>query len=269
MHRKPKKDNWRFLYWVLLFLFILATAFFSETDRFSKKEVLTKETPTATKVKKETKKMSEETKTSERKNKMDKKQIPGHLEDWQLKLVNRDNPIKEEPTDIGEFQGYPVDSKIIPPLTAMVAGAKKDNIDLVLVSGYRSVSYQEQLFKESLNEGLNHGLELAEAKKQALKYRTEPGTSEHHTGLACDFVDTAWNEKNGELIEDYGQEPGGKWLAQHAVEYGFIVRYPKNKEKETYIAYEPWHLRYVGIENAKYMKEHDLCLEEYVSLLKG
>lgn len=273
MTQKHKKnDNWRFVYWFLLLLLIVATGFFSERDRFAKKETITKTAVVSEKEKKETSKESKEptekkaAKTSE---KVNQEQIPGKAGDWQLELVNRDHPIKEEPTDIGEFQGYPVDNKIVPALTAMTAGAKKDGIDLLVVSAFRSVSYQEQLFQESVNEGLNQGLSQEEAKTEALKYRTEPGTSEHHTGLACDIVDAAWNNENGDLIDEFGEAPGGKWLAEHGPEYGFVVRYPKNKEKVTYIEYEPWHMRYVGIENAKYMQKNQLALEEYVALLKG
>jgi D-alanyl-D-alanine carboxypeptidase len=66
----------------------------------------------------------------------------------------------------------------------------------------------------------------------------------------------------------YGDEPGAKWLAEHAREYGFIVRYPEGKEDITKITYEPWHFRYVGVEHAKYIEENHLTLEEYIDLLK-
>lgn len=268
---KVNKRKLVYVYWGLLSLLIIVVAFFSERNRFAKKSTIKKEDTVVVAKKKAT---NEETKQSTKATKEEKKveekpTYPGKIGDWALQLVNRNNPIKQEPTDIGEFQGYPVDSKIIPALTAMTADAKKDGINLQVVSAYRSVSYQDQLFQESVTDGLNHGLSQDKAKTEALKYRTEPGTSEHHTGLACDIVDTAWNEKNGDLVDSYGDEPGGKWLAANGANYGFIVRYPKDKEKETYIEYEPWHMRYVGIENAKYMKEHGLCLEEYVALLKG
>lgn len=190
------------------------------------------------------------------------------LTDWDLQLVNQDHPIKKEPDDIVQFQGLPVSKKIVPALEKMFAAAKKENINLVVVSGYRSVDYQRQLFQQSIDEAKAKGMNDEEAKKEALRYRTEPGTSEHHTGLACDIIDTDWEVKDGSLEGAYGKTPGGVWLANHGADYGFVVRYPEGKKAISHIEYEPWHMRYVGVENAQYMKKNNLCLEEYVALLE-
>lgn len=187
--------------------------------------------------------------------------------DWNLRLVNKDHAIQKEPENLGTFQGFLVDERIIPHLNEMEAAAKKEGIQLLMISSFRSIDYQRQLFQQSIDEGKANGLTEKQAKTEALRYRTEPGTSEHHTGLAFDMIDTDWQHKSGELIAEYGQEKGGKWLQEHGCEYGFVVRYPEHKQKQTAIEYEPWHMRYVGKENALFMKEHDLCLEEYVSLL--
>lgn len=190
------------------------------------------------------------------------------LTDWDLQLVNQDHPIEKEPEDIVQFQGLPISEKIVPSLEKMFAAAKKENINLVMVSGYRSVDYQRQLFQQSIDAAKAKGMNDTEAKKEALRYRTEPGTSEHHTGIACDILDTDWQSKNGNLEGDYGSTPGGIWLASHGADYGFVVRYPKGKTAASHIEYEPWHMRYVGVENAQYMAKNNLCLEEYVALLE-
>lgn len=83
------------------------------------------------------------------------------------------------------------------------------------------------------------------------------GQSEHQTGLAFDINSTRWDFKD--TIE-------GKWLAEHCYEYGFIIRYPENKQDKTGYVYEPWHVRYVGNKVANDIKNTGLCLEEYVGI---
>ena len=92
-----------------------------------------------------------------------------------------------------------------------------------------------------------------------------PGTSEHQTGLAADITDIPYDFKTKEIENT----DTFKWLNAHSAEYGFILRYPKDKEDITKVIYEPWHFRYVGKEVANYMKENNLCLEEFVDLLKN
>lgn len=188
--------------------------------------------------------------------------------DWNLVLVNQDHPITTEPDDLVTFNNVSVSSKIKDPLNEMFQGALKDGITLEMVSGYRSVSYQQTLFQKSINDALAKGMTEEEAKTEALRFRTEPGTSEHHTGLCADIYDADWSNKNGTLVGDYGNEPGGQWLKNNCATYGFIIRYPEGKTAETHIEYEPWHLRYVGVENAKFITENNLCLESFINLLQ-
>lgn len=100
----------------------------------------------------------------------------------------------------------------------------------------------------------------SKARRAALKSVAEAGASEHHLGLAFDV-----NVKGSSSFAGTKQS---KWLNEHCWEYGFIIRYQKEKENITGFIAEPWHIRYVGVEHAKYMKEHDLCLEEYVQGLE-
>ena len=99
-----------------------------------------------------------------------------------------------------------------------------------------------------------------EAVAAALTLVTRPGFSEHHTGLALDIVTPTYQN----LDEGFAETAAFGWLDQNAAEYGFILRYPKNKESVTQINYEPWHYRYVGVEYAKAIKESGYCLEEFL-----
>ena len=129
----------------------------------------------------------------------------------------------------------------------MVNKAKEDNIVLYSVSAYRSYMDQEKIFASYVKED---GLEKAK------RYSAFPGSSEHQTGLAID-INTCFIKDHFERTKEYA------WLKNNAYKYGFILRYPKDKELITGYVYEPWHYRYVGVEYAKYIYDHDLTLEEY------
>jgi D-alanyl-D-alanine carboxypeptidase len=133
----------------------------------------------------------------------------------------------------------------------MVAGALKDGVHLAGVSGYRSYETQVGLFNYYVQ---TQGEELAR------KYSAEPGHSEHQTGLAMDVSGT-----NGKCAADdcFAGTPEAIWLQAHGAEYGFIVRYPKGKEEITGYAYEPWHMRYVGVAMAQEIMSKGSTLEEY------
>lgn len=129
--------------------------------------------------------------------------------------------------------------------------AKKDNIDLRMISAYRSYDYQAGLFAEPYK------------KTGTLSpYRARPGESEHQTGLA---VDISGASVGYQLVQSFANTKEGKWLALHAADYGFILRYPKEKEDITGYPYEPWHFRYVGVNSAKEMTSNKQVLEEYLS----
>lgn len=135
----------------------------------------------------------------------------------------------------------------------MFAAAKEDGIELVGASAYRSYETQKSLFNRYVK---TYGLEEAQT------FSARPGQSEHQTGLTIDVYHK--NITNG-LEESFGDTPEGQWVAEHAHEFGFIVRYPKGKEDITGYKYEPWHLRYVGKEVAKEIYERGITLEEYLS----
>ena len=132
-----------------------------------------------------------------------------------------------------------------------------------VLSGYRSVTSQEKLFKKQVDKNLKKGYSQEEAERLAAQVVAVPGTSEHHSGLAVDIIDTRlWA-----LEEEQEDLPAQQWLMEHCWEYGFILRYPKDKTDVTGIIYEPWHYRYVGKELAKELHDLDLTLEEYLTML--
>lgn len=138
-------------------------------------------------------------------------------------------------------------------LEKLFSGAQENGFELMTISGYRSYERQDIIYT---NQVKTNGQEYAD------KYSARPGTSEHQTGLTMD-VRYADDSKESKLDESFGDTATGIWLAEHAHLYGFIIRYPKNKESITGYSYEPWHIRYVGIENATDIFEHSLTLEEY------
>lgn len=141
-------------------------------------------------------------------------------------------------------------------LEKMFSQAKKEKINLFAVSGYRSYARQNDLFKA---EVAKVGEELA---AQVVAY---PGSSEHQSGLAMDISSQSADFM---LSEEFANTAEGKWLANHAHSFGFILRYPKGKESITGYSFEPWHYRYVGQEAAKTIFENKLTLEEYFNLVK-
>ncbi|WP_283607410.1 M15 family metallopeptidase [Faecalispora anaeroviscerum] len=151
-----------------------------------------------------------------------------------------------------------MDERIMEPYRQMAAAASKDGVTLWISSAYRAPELQKELLEREIQENEKKGMSSAEAKEKAAAAVAAPGHSEHNTGLAIDV--------NG-VRPDFEKEKGYEWLQKHAAEYGFILRYPKDKEKITKIMFEPWHYRYVGKENAQKMKELGMSLEEYVNYL--
>ena len=131
-------------------------------------------------------------------------------------------------------------------------------------SGYRSVKYQEGLYNKKTQYYLDKGLSRAEALQKAASIVNPPGYSEHNCGLAADLNSP---EHTG-LDTGFEKTAAFRWLKAHAVEYGFILRYPKDAEAVTEITYEPWHWRYVGPENAALIQQSGLCLEDAVAVLQ-
>ena len=193
-------------------------------------------------------------------------------------LVNKDHPLDEffTPADLVQLtkeMGTKL-AKIkykktrgvktaVEALKAMLTAAKADGLGKWQVSaGYRSWDDQVNILNSKIKsyQKKNEGWSSSKARRAALRSVAEPGCSEHHLGLAFDV--------NKQGASTFASTKQSAWLNEHCWEYGFIIRYTKEKEKITGFEAEPWHIRYVGVEHAMYMKEHDLCLEEYVQGLE-
>ena len=190
--------------------------------------------------------------------------------DWNLEVVNNWTKIDEsiERPLSALPNGLLVDERIIEQYTAMTNAGRIAGHEIIAVSTYRSVELQKTNYNNRIQQYLDEGHSQEEPAKLTEDYIAIPVGSEHHTGLAIDVMDTEWLKTGKGLIAEFDTQESQQWLVEHAAEYGFVLRFPKGKEEETGIEYESWHFRYVGKENAAYMKKYDLALEEYIALLK-
>ena len=147
----------------------------------------------------------------------------------------------------------------------MQKAAAADGVTVWMQSGYRSVKYQTSLYERKTKYYLDKGYDNATAREKAAAVVNPPGYSEHNCGLAADLNSP---EHTG-LDEGFEKTAAFRWLCEHAGDYGFILRYPKDAEDKTEIIYEPWHWRYVGVENAAKINASGLCFEEYIETLQS
>lgn len=190
--------------------------------------------------------------------------------DWNLILVNQSNPLADN-VDFESYiasSGEVLDARIAPDFEAMLAAGEAEGIPFVFVSGYRPYELQEQIYENVLWGYLNNDKSEAEAKKLTEEYIAIPGTSEHMTGLAADISDPALYHLENGLVTEFEDTATAQWLYENAADYGFILRYPRDKKGIIDVKYESWHFRYVGRENAQYMDANNLTLEEYIALLQ-
>lgn len=193
------------------------------------------------------------------------------LNRYDMILVNETHAFSDEqlPDETGIIDSnYQVHADLVAPYQKMKEAAAKEGINLRVVSTYRSVSYQQEVYDQSISDNMSAGLSKKKAEKETAVYVAEPGKSEHHTGLAIDLVDQEWLDAGKGLVPEFIETKAGKWIDENCANYGFIIRFPKGKEEVTNINYEPWHIRYVGVDNAKYMMNHHLTLEEYIKLVE-
>lgn len=162
-------------------------------------------------------------------------------------LVTVDVPTILENPEVNQLREVAADA-----LKAMFDKAEESEIYLYARSGYRSYQTQVQLFQGYADK---HGEEAAN------RYSARPGQSEHQTGLVMDVTSESVNYQ---LTESFGETEEGKWLSEHAHEFGFIIRYPEGAEDITGYIYEPWHIRYLGVDMATKVYESGLTYEEYL-----
>lgn len=183
---------------------------------------------------------------------------------WRTVIVNRhyiiDKNYKPSLANsvTGDSNSKLLDARVAPYYNKMYLAAKADGIILTPLSGYRSYDLQHSNFENKITKYVNQGYSRVKATQEAAKIILPPGTSEHNAGLAMDIIS---------LEQSFENTAAFKWLMNNAADYGFILRYPKNKESVTEIIYEPWHWRYVGVDTAKAIKASGKCMEEYFGLV--
>ncbi len=190
--------------------------------------------------------------------------LPGlSLNDWSLKLVNNNYVLPKsfapDVTKIRDEQYF--DSRAVEYLESMLSAAEEAGYSVCVRAAYRPFSTQAYIFNGRASQ-IQWGttMTLLEAEAEARKVVAYPGTSEHQLGLCADLMDSADTAMSAADAEHI---PLLQWLRAHCAEYGFILRYPKDKQEITGW-YEPWHFRYVGKEAAQYIMENGLCLEEFI-----
>jgi len=173
--------------------------------------------------------------------------------------VNKWNPLGQNfNPPLATYSGSnQFDSRAIDKLKALVTAS---NGRIRVASTYRSVQLQTKLYNDEINKYIRQGKSQAEAEKLASQAVAVPGTSEHNLGLAVDFLFKGYSS----LETSYKNTETYKWMIENCAKYGFILRYPENKESITGIMFEPWHYRYVGEEAAREIMSRGITLEEYL-----
>ena len=183
--------------------------------------------------------------------------LPDKNMDGTVFLVNRQHAISKN--------FVPVTRKVVGPgmsqtmredgaaaLEEMFAAAKADGINLAIVSGYRSYTKQNTIYSRK---------KASQGQEAADRVSARPGTSEHQLGLAMDVA----KKGSSQLNTRFGTTKEGMWVSANAHRFGFIVRYLEDYEDVTGYMYEPWHVRYVGVEHAEKLYECGLPMEMYMS----
>ncbi|MBQ7895112.1 MAG: M15 family metallopeptidase [Oscillospiraceae bacterium] len=177
-----------------------------------------------------------------------------------LKLVDMSNPLEENYVPkISKVEGIEVAQSCAEPLAQMLAAARADGCEPVLIEGYLDRKSRQKLYDDAIKALVAEGYSPLEAELLTQSRMPVPGADEHQLGLTVDIVDAKHPDKDLSLTDSDTYN----WLSEHCWDYGFVPRYPENKAAITGSQFMPWHYRYVGLESAGFMKELELCLEEY------
>ena len=187
---------------------------------------------------------------------------PSDSKEWFLAIISVDHPLPDNYSPslslaAGSNQ-VKLDSRMAPKFKRMYDGAKLSDCNLNPYAGYKNYSYQDNAYQRKVSSYLNQGYSQDEAEKLAKRKVAPAGCSESNSGLAIDIVSASTDFENTKEFQ---------WLQDNAYKYGFVLRYPKDKEDITGVDYQPWHWRYVGEYAASKMYEQNLCLEEYLGIV--
>ena len=187
--------------------------------------------------------------------------LPENDSEWKLILLNTFYRVNENVDEEINFvpaikgSGELLDYRAAEAYQKMYDAGKADGVTLTPISGYRSYSKQKYLYNNLVQEYFADGYSQEESEALASTRRMPPGSSEHNIGIAMDI---GWVDSRFADSAEYA------WLCEHADDYGFILRYTEENKRYTGVKAEPWHWRYVGVENASKIKASGLSLEEYL-----
>ena len=161
--------------------------------------------------------------------------------------------------------GHRIDECAAEDLREMLADCRAEGNAPLICSSFRERTKQETLFENDVRRFMYRGYSEEDAREETAKNVAMPGSSEHEAGLAVDIVYLRYQS----LDESQENNATQQWLMEHCQDYGFILRYPRDKQDITGITYEPWHYRYVGYEAAEEIMSRGICLEEYLGQIDG
>ena len=178
------------------------------------------------------------------------------ISSWEYALYGTGHPVGKAPVETRRVAGVPVDARIAADLSSLLAAARDKGLGVYLSCGYTDPVAAEHVYRRAVEK-------MGEFRARA--YIDRPGENEHESGLAVDITDRYYEEKD----ESLENTELFTWLKLHSCDYGFILRYPRDKKEITGHVFEPWHFRYVGVEAAVFITENHLTLEEFLDLYRA
>ncbi len=185
--------------------------------------------------------------------------------DGRLVLVNANLPYDQEPSprlDAADEAGTLLEAEAAMQYRCLAAAAEADGILLTLVTGYQDPEARTAAYEQQRQHYLARHRSEEEAASLAASIQPQAEANEHGTGYAADILSADYTTPD----TGFGETRAFEWLTAYAAEYGFILRYPEDRQAVTGVVYEPWHWRYVGVENALAIRASGLCLEEFLTL---
>ena len=189
-------------------------------------------------------------------------------DDARLVLVNANLPFDEEPSptlDAADEAGTQLEAEAAQQYRSMAEAAQADGITLTLVTGYQDADTRTAAYEAQKQTYLARHKSEEEASARAAAILPEADANEHGTGYAADILSTDYTAQDTGFADTRAYQ----WLTAYAAEYGFILRYPKDRQAITGVVFEPWHWRYVGVENALAIRASGLSLEEFLAEQKA
>ena len=192
-----------------------------------------------------------------------------NLADARLVLVNGNLPLDAEPAPAlavaDDATGQQLEAEAAMQYRSMAAAAQADGIILTLVAGYQDADTRQAAYEARVQTYRGKRKSEEEAARLAASIQPAANANEHGTGYAADILSADDPQQNTSFAETRAYE----WLTAYAAEYGFILRYPQDRQAATGIVFEPWHWRYVGVENALAIRASGLSLEEFIALQRA